>query len=45
MEIKIMACTCKHKFQDKQNGKGKRVFNLMKKDYSWKCTVCSTIKK
>lgn len=27
MKTKIMACTCKHKYQDEKYGKDKRVFN------------------
>ena len=44
-ETKIKTCTCTHKFQDKIYGKNKRVHNLMTKDYSYKCTVCQSIKK
>lgn len=36
----IMLCTCKHEYQDKLYGKGKRVFNLCKKGISGRCTVC-----
>ncbi len=40
---KIIKCTCKHDYQDKKYGKGKRVANectskSMNKQY--RCTVC-----
>ena len=31
---------CRNKFQDKQYGKNKRLFNKMKDDNKWRCTVC-----
>lgn len=34
----ILRCTCKHEFQDKRYGKGKRVFN--KTTTGYRCTVC-----
>ena len=37
---KIMRCTCKHEFQDKEYGKGMRVFNPMKISGRYRCTVC-----
>ena len=36
----IKLCTCKHPYQDKKYGKGKRVFNLRKKEGTYRCTVC-----
>ena len=45
MPIVIMQCTCKHVFQDKQYGNGKRVFNTMKDDTrKARCTVCKSEK-
>lgn len=35
----IMTCTCVHPFQDKEYGRGKRLFNEGIKD-KWRCTVC-----
>ncbi len=42
---KILKCTCKHDFQDKRYGKGKRVFNVSTKNNDYRCTVCGNIKK
>ena len=44
----IKSCTCKHEYQDKKYGKGKRVFNKMDKqigpgNHYYKCTVCERI--
>lgn len=36
----IKFCTCRHDFQDSRYGKGKRVMNAMKKEGSYRCTVC-----
>lgn len=36
---KVMRCTCKHEYQDRKYGKGKRVHN-MKVDGKFVCTVC-----
>lgn len=39
----IKVCNCKHEFQDKKYGKGKRVFNSgagKGSDSKYKCTVC-----
>jgi hypothetical protein len=36
----IMKCDCAHDYQDKQYGKGNRLYNSMKKENSWRCTVC-----
>lgn len=38
----IFMCSCKHEFQDKTYGVGRRVFNMGKSGY--KCTVCSSKK-
>jgi hypothetical protein len=40
MATEIKKCTCKHEFQDKKYGKGKRVFNYCKKTDKYRCTVC-----
>jgi hypothetical protein len=40
MEVRIMRCTCKHEYQDKRYGEGKRVHNLAVKAEAWRCTVC-----
>ena len=39
-QIKIVSCDCKHDYQDKKYGKGKRVANPLKGD-GHRCTVCS----
>ena len=39
----IKKCSCKHEYQDKTYGKGRRVFNECVKDRKhtgWRCTVC-----
>lgn len=36
---KVMACDCKHSFQDERYGKGQRVYNIGAKNLV--CTVCS----
>jgi hypothetical protein len=45
----ILTCTCEHKFQDKEHGKGKRVHNLMVavkgQPPKYRCTVCSKEKQ
>lgn len=41
---KIIACSCKHEFQDSRYGKGFRVHN-QKKNGDWRCTVCKQEKK
>jgi hypothetical protein len=45
MSTAIKTCDCKHEFQDKKYGEGKRVHNLVNKDGTWRCTVCSKIRK
>lgn len=34
---------CKHDFQDKRYGKGKRVMNYSSKNQNYRCTVCGTV--
>ena len=41
---KVTKCNCKHKFQDRQYGKNKRVHNYCKKDGKWRCTVCGAVR-
>ena len=39
----VMACTCKHDFQDKTYGRGLRLFNYGRKingTGGYRCTVC-----
>jgi hypothetical protein len=38
----IFYCSCKHEYQDKLYGVGRRVFNMGKANY--KCTVCKSTK-
>jgi hypothetical protein len=40
----IKPCTCKHPFQDKRHGKGKRVHNEAGKQGGSRCTVCGATK-
>ena len=40
---KVLKCKCKHEYQDKKYGKGKRVHNLDSKDVPH-CTVCGNKK-
>lgn len=37
----ILTCKCKHEFQDRVHGKGKRVHNLTVKELG-RCTVCGS---
>ena len=41
----IKHCTCKHTYQDKKYGKGRRVHTWSKKTESYRCTVCSATKR
>lgn len=41
---KIMQCTCKSEFQDKEYGKNMRVYNLAPKKGEYHCTVCGNKK-
>jgi len=40
MPTKVMKCFCESKFQDKEHGKGNRVYNEAAKDGNYRCTVC-----
>ena len=44
---KILACTCKHVFQDKEYGPGMRLHNWAPKSggAGWRCTVCADKKR
>lgn len=51
MAVKILACTCKHEFQDAKYGKGMRVHNSAKKlstnatkTNGFRCSVCAGAK-
>lgn len=35
---KVLACTCRHEYQDKKYGENKRLMN--KKNQGYRCTVC-----
>lgn len=39
----ILDCTCKHEYQDKKYGAGKRVHNPRKSN-QYACTVCGKLK-
>lgn len=52
----IVSCKCRHDYQDKKYGKGKRVANQtlrsltdgknpLPKDRAFRCTVCGTLQK
>lgn len=45
MAVRILTCTCEHKYQDKKYGKGKRVHTFNEKNKVWRCTVCTNEKK
>lgn len=36
----VTKCNCKHEFQDKQYGKGKRAMNIKRSGDTATCTVC-----
>ena len=40
--VKVMACHCKHAYQDEKYGKNQRVHNHAPKAKVWRCTVCSS---
>lgn len=40
---KIISCDCKHEYQDKRYGAGKRVANI-KDNGDYRCTVCDKVK-
>ena len=42
---RIVACSCKHEYQDKVYGTGKRVANAAPKQDGDRCTVCGTVHK
>lgn len=40
----IKKCICKHEFQDKRYGKGKRVHTELRKEpKEYRCTVCGKV--
>lgn len=44
----VLKCNCKHNYQDKRYGKGKRVMNYSSKSSStsmrtYRCTVCESL--
>jgi len=41
MATEIRPCNCKHEWQDKKYGKGRRVKNTTLSSY--RCTVCGTV--
>jgi len=40
----ILICKCEHKDQDAMYGKQRRVHNAMRKEKTYKCTVCEDVK-
>jgi len=40
----ILLCTCKHAYQDKAYGHRRRIFNSLKADGKFRCTVCGDTK-
>lgn len=39
----ILACSCKHAYQDRRYGAGRRLHNpVNKKENTYRCTVCKT---
>jgi len=40
MSTIVLNCSCQHEFQDKEYGKGRRLFSLKIKGGKAKCTVC-----
>lgn len=44
MPMKILQCTCKHEFQDKEYGKQNRVHNWAVRREAYRCTVCKNEK-
>ena len=48
MPVKILPCTCDHKYQDKKYGNGRRVHNKIQSGANieaFRCTVCEKEKK
>lgn len=42
---KIMACNCKHEYQDSKYGEGHRVFVWATKHENFRCTSCGELKR
>ena len=42
-DTRIMACSCRHEYQDRRYGQGQRVHNP-RKEGKYACTVCDNIK-
>lgn len=44
----VMGCVCKHAYQDRVYGRGRRVHNEVKSTTKhggkWRCTVCKRVK-
>lgn len=36
----VRPCSCDSEYQDKKYGRKLRLFNKMKKENCWRCTVC-----
>ena len=45
MSIRVMPCSCASEYQDKKYGKMMRLFNEMKADNMWRCTICGKDKQ
>lgn len=44
---RVMPCECRHEYQDRRYGRGRRVFNMMKprkEQQEWRCTVCMKVR-
>ena len=44
----IKRCSCKHEWQDKRYGAGKRLMNALKKGtgpQEYRCTVCTNVRQ
>ncbi len=39
----IKRCSCNHAYQDRVNGKGKRLMNYSVKANKYRCTVCGEL--
>jgi len=42
-ETKVLACTCKHEYEDQRYGARMRLHNKCNKGF--RCTICSSIKE
>lgn len=42
MPAEVKPCKCKHEYQDKAYGEGKRVHSRMKNG-QWRCSVCLNV--